>query len=370
MLKSNPHIVYAGVRIGRIQDVCRQDQRYRRRKAVYKMAEKPFFPIYLDVSQKKLVLIGPMPRTGRAAQQIAGYCEEVIVIVPPKEKDGRTDASAAAPLPSNVKFFCKQYDRDDLYSADMVFCFSEDDEINRDVYAACKCLGIAVYIDSNKYKRDFYLRPKGVQTDGRTENKNAAAFQQQAGSAANTDKKNTPAGENQVRRENGQRTAALLNVRMYTDGSARGNPDGPGGYGTILEFTDSDGNLHRREYSRGYRKTTNNRMELMAAIAGFRQLKVPCKVEVYSDSKYLIDAFNRHWIDNWKKNNWQHTVNGRKEPVRNQDLWNQLLEALNGHTVSFRWVKGHNGHPQNERCDELAVSAACSEELRDEDTAV
>ncbi len=144
-------------------------------------------------------------------------------------------------------------------------------------------------------------------------------------------------------------------VRIYTDGAARGNPDGPGGYGTVLEYTDSKGLVHRKEISQGYKKTTNNRMELMAAIAGLEALNRPCQVELYSDSKYLVDAFNQHWIDGWIKKGWKR---GRNEPVKNIDLWKRLLKAKEIHQVQFIWVKGHAGHPQNERCDELATSAA------------
>lgn len=144
-------------------------------------------------------------------------------------------------------------------------------------------------------------------------------------------------------------------VRIYTDGAARGNPDGPGGYGTVLEYTDSKGLVHRKEISQGYKKTTNNRMELMAAIAGLEALNRPCQVELYSDSKYLVDAFNQHWIDGWIKKSWRR---GRNEPVKNIDLWKRLLKAKEIHQVQFIWVKGHAGHPQNERCDELATSAA------------
>ncbi len=144
-------------------------------------------------------------------------------------------------------------------------------------------------------------------------------------------------------------------VKIYTDGAARGNPDGPGGYGTILSYTDRNGTEHLREYSQGYEKTTNNRMELMAAIAGLEALIKPCEVELYSDSKYLVDAFNQNWIGSWLKNNW---VNSAKKPVKNKELWQRLLKAMEPHSVKFIWVKGHDGHPQNERCDKLATSAA------------
>lgn len=144
-------------------------------------------------------------------------------------------------------------------------------------------------------------------------------------------------------------------VRIYTDGAARGNPEGPGGYGTVLSYVDSKGTEHIREYSKGYQKTTNNRMELMAAIVGLEALIKPCEVELYSDSKYLVDAFNQHWIDAWVKKGW---VNSQKQPVKNPDLWKRLLKAKEPHKVTFIWVKGHNGHPQNERCDQLATAAA------------
>lgn len=153
-------------------------------------------------------------------------------------------------------------------------------------------------------------------------------------------------------------------VKIYTDGAARGNPDGPGGYGTVLEYIDTKGNLHTRELSKGYRRTTNNRMELMAVIAGLEALNRPCQVQVYSDSRYVVDAFNQHWIDGWIKKGWKR---GKNEPVKNPDLWKRLLEAKAPHQVEFIWVKGHDGHPQNERCDTLATQAADGEELAEDD---
>ncbi len=143
-------------------------------------------------------------------------------------------------------------------------------------------------------------------------------------------------------------------VKIYTDGAARGNPDGPGGYGTILTYEDAKGTLHVREYSQGYVRTTNNRMELMAVIAGLEALNRPCRVEVYSDSQYVTNAFNRHWIDSWVKRGWKRSSG----QVKNTDLWQRLLKAKEPHEVQFIWVKGHAGHEQNERCDFLATSAA------------
>ena len=149
-------------------------------------------------------------------------------------------------------------------------------------------------------------------------------------------------------------------VKLYTDGSARGNPEGPGGYGTILEYFNAKGELHTKELSQGYVKTTNNRMELMAVVAGLEALSRPCEVDVYSDSKYVVDAFNKKWIDGWLAKNWKR---GRNEPVKNIDIWKRLLAAKEQHTVRFNWVKGHAGHAQNERRDQLATSAADGCEL-------
>ena len=149
-------------------------------------------------------------------------------------------------------------------------------------------------------------------------------------------------------------------VKIFTDGAARGNPEGPGGYGTVLQYVDPQGTLHEREYSQGYKKTTNNRMELMAAITGLEALHRPCEVELYSDSQYLINAFNQHWIDSWIKKGWKR---GKNEPVKNVDLWKRLLAAAQPHRIKFIWVKGHDGHPENELCDKLATTAADGNDL-------
>lgn len=152
-------------------------------------------------------------------------------------------------------------------------------------------------------------------------------------------------------------------VKIFTDGAARGNPEGPGGYGTVLQYVDSKGQLHEREFSAGYKKTTNNRMELMAVITGLEALTKPCEVEIVSDSKYVTDAFNQHWIEGWLKRGWK---NSSKEPVKNIDLWQRLLRAKSQHKVIFTWVKGHDGHPENERCDRLATTAADGDNLLDD----
>ena len=156
----------------------------------------------------------------------------------------------------------------------------------------------------------------------------------------------------------------MTHVTIYTDGAARGNPDGPGGYGSILRYIDVRGNVHEKELSQGYIRTTNNRMELMAAIAALEELKKPCTVDLYSDSQYLVKAFTESWIVNWQKKNW---IRGRKEPVKNVDLWKRLLKAMEPHEVRFHWVKGHGGQEENERCDRLATRAADGSDLIDDD---
>ena len=137
-------------------------------------------------------------------------------------------------------------------------------------------------------------------------------------------------------------------VNIYTDGACSGNP-GPGGWAAILEF-----GPHRKEMSGHMASTTNNRMELFAAISGLGALKEPCNVNLYSDSNYLVQAFNDHWIDNWKKNGWKTSGGGK---VENQDLWFILTVQTKKHNVTFIKVKGHSDHPENNRCDELARAA-------------
>ena len=154
-----------------------------------------------------------------------------------------------------------------------------------------------------------------------------------------------------------------MRVSIYSDGSARSNPEGPGGYGTVIHYVDTKGQLHVREFSAGYKKTTNNRMELMGVITGLEALTKPCEVEVISDSKYVTDAFNKGWVDNWIFNNWRTS---QKKTVLNRDLWLRLLKAMDPHKVTFTWVKGHAGHPENERCDQLATAAADGEDLLDD----
>lgn len=156
---------------------------------------------------------------------------------------------------------------------------------------------------------------------------------------------------------------AKLLVEMYTDGACSGNP-GAGGYGTILRYKDSAGNYHEKELTAGYKLTTNNRMELLAVIVGLEALKKPCRVKITSDSKYFIDAFEQKWIDSWQKNNWR---TASKKPVKNVDLWQRLLAVMKQHEVELIWVKGHNGHEFNERCDKLAVNSSQSDNLLDDE---
>ena len=142
-----------------------------------------------------------------------------------------------------------------------------------------------------------------------------------------------------------------MQVTIYTDGSSRGNP-GPGGYGAVLLFADSKGEVHRREFSQGYRLTTNNRMELMAAIRALAELKRPCKVRLVTDSQYVMQGIN-DWMPNWKKRGWK---TASKQPVKNADLWQTLDGLLQTHKVQFFWVKGHADNVYNNRCDALAVA--------------
>lgn len=141
----------------------------------------------------------------------------------------------------------------------------------------------------------------------------------------------------------------MKEVQIYTDGSSRGNP-GPGGYGTVIVY-----GPHRRELAAGFRRTTNNRMEILAAIAGLEALKEPCRVTVHSDSRYLVDAQTKGWVESWKRRGWRKAD---KSPVKNVDLWERLAAAASPHRVEWRWVKGHDGHEMNERCDALATEAA------------
>jgi ribonuclease HI len=146
----------------------------------------------------------------------------------------------------------------------------------------------------------------------------------------------------------------MKHVTLYTDGACSGNP-GPGGYGVILLY-----NNHRKEISQGFRRTTNNRMELHAVIAGLEQLKEKCHVTLYTDSRYIADAITKGWVKKWKNQAW---MRNQKERALNADLWDRMLTLMDTHTVSIIWVRGHSGNIENERCDKLAVAAADGDHL-------
>lgn len=135
-------------------------------------------------------------------------------------------------------------------------------------------------------------------------------------------------------------------IELFTDGACSGNP-GPGGWGVVLRY-----GQHEKELSGGEKETTNNRMELTAAIKGLEALKEPCVVKLVTDSKYVADGIIKGWAKSWQKNNW---IKSDKKPALNSDLWERLLELLEKHDVKIEWVKGHAGHAENERCDRLAV---------------
>ncbi len=143
-------------------------------------------------------------------------------------------------------------------------------------------------------------------------------------------------------------------IQIFTDGACKGNP-GPGGYGVVLIARE-----RKRELSGGFRKTTNNRMELMACIVGLRSLKRPCSVVLTSDSKYVVNAMVKGWARKWRSRGWKLSPS---KPAKNSDLWTVLLDLCDKHTVDFQWIKGHSEHAENERCDELAVAASQCKEL-------
>ncbi len=146
----------------------------------------------------------------------------------------------------------------------------------------------------------------------------------------------------------------MKRVTIYTDGACIGNP-GPGGYGAVILF-----GLHRKEISGGFRRTTNNRMEMLAAIKALEKLTEPCEVVLHSDSKYVVDAVTKGWAKQWRANGWQR---GKRGKALNPDLWARLLDLTGTHRVTFKWVRGHSGNRENERCDRLASTAARGDEL-------
>ena len=140
----------------------------------------------------------------------------------------------------------------------------------------------------------------------------------------------------------------MKEIELFSDGACSGNP-GPGGWGSILRFKNIE-----KELSGAEKETTNNRMELLAVINALESLKEPCKVKITTDSKYVCDAFLKEWLTSWQKNGWK-TAN--KKPVKNRELWERLLLLSQKHELTWSWIKGHAGHPENERCDKLAVEA-------------
>ena len=150
----------------------------------------------------------------------------------------------------------------------------------------------------------------------------------------------------------------MKQVEVYTDGACRGNP-GRGGFGVVLKYHE-----FRREMSSGFRRTTNNRMEVLAVIAALEALKEPCILTIYSDSRYLIDTMEKGWLDRWRKNGWK---NKSGDAVKNIDLWRRLFVAKIRHRCKFVWVKGHAENPENNRCDELATVAADGENLLEDE---
>jgi ribonuclease HI len=147
----------------------------------------------------------------------------------------------------------------------------------------------------------------------------------------------------------------IQEVEIYSDGACTGNP-GPGGFGVILKYKNC-----RKELSAGYRKTTNNRMELMAAIEGIRMLKNLCKVILYTDSQYIADSISKGWAQKWREKNW---MRNKKEKAQNPDLWEKLLNLFEKHEIDVKWVRGHSGNPENERADQLATQAIKKKNLR------
>jgi ribonuclease HI len=152
-----------------------------------------------------------------------------------------------------------------------------------------------------------------------------------------------------------QESGLRKHVVIYTDGACTGNP-GPGGYGVVLLH-----GIHRKELAAGFRLTTNNRMEILGCIAGLQTLKQPCDVTIYSDSRYVVDAMTKAWAVKWRKNGWKRReAGGEWKDALNADLWDRMLDLCDRHSVTFKWVRGHDGNEGNERCDQLARAAAAS----------
>lgn len=327
---------------------------------------KKYFPVFVDLSDKKIVVVGAGTIAKRRIRALVDFTDHLFVIAPEVNPELR-DLEAAGRL----TIVRRKYAKEDIRGASLVIAATNDNRLNQDIYSDCKEAGILVNVCNDKTRCDFYFPVlayddtivAGVSSAGR----DAAGSKRVANQIREMlREKEKPTGTAEY--DEPMETAgsaepaesAESKVRIYTDGAARGNPDGPGGYGTILQYTDASGKLHEREFSQGYMKTTNNRMELMAAIVGLEALNRPCEVELYSDSQYLIKAFNERWLDGWIKKNW---MRNKTDPVKNVDLWKRLLAAAQPHQITWNWVKGHDGHPENERCDRLATGAADGEDL-------
>lgn len=337
---------------------------------------KKYFPIFVDLMDRKIVVVGAGTIAKRRIRALVDFTAHLFVIAPEVNPELRELGTAG-----RLTIVRRKYVKEDICDASLVIAATNDNRLNQEIYADCKEAGVPVNVCNDKTRCDFYFPVlayddtivAGVSSAGRdaagskrTANMIRQMLQEREESAEAAEpaigQSGSPARYDDVpelvKAEMPQKPNSK--VFIYTDGAARGNPDGPGGYGVVLQYTDAAGELHEREFSQGYVKTTNNRMELMAAIIGLEALKRPCEVELYSDSQYLIKAFNEHWLDGWIKKNW---MRNKTDPVKNVDLWKRLLAAAGPHRITWNWVKGHDGHPENERCDQLATGAADGEDL-------
>lgn len=326
-----------------------------------------YIPFYVDLSEKKILVAGSGPAALKALRTLSASGVSLFCLTDSDPVPPELSALCAAEA---VTILNKAYEREDLYDMDYVICCLNDPRTVHDIFISCRTLGIRICVPGDPSHSDFFLEApeetsaqnpssRGSSCPETPENSSARAISGQDPQNLSPDPSDC---SKDIDNAAGSRNV-LPELTIYTDGSARGNPDGPGGYGAVLEFRGRDGQVHTREYSQGYRKTTNNRMELMAAIAALEALTRPCSIDLWSDSQYLIKAFNDHWIDGWIRKNWTRAGN---EPVKNADLWKRLLAAAAPHRIRWHWVKGHDGNPGNERCDELATSAADSGNLIDD----
>jgi len=365
----------------------------------------------VNLSDKKVVVVGAGTIAKRRIRALVDFTDHLFVVAPEVNPELHTLEAAG-----RLTILRKKYDKEDIHDAAMVIAATNDHRLNQEIYVDCKEMNVPVNVCDDKTRCDFYFPVLaysdpivvGVNSAGRdaagskrvaaqiremlqkavestqsvfctemgkiAQSASGAESEKNAQSASGMESEKKPKSASGMRAEEAMRPAlatdsakpaktANKTIRIFTDGAARGNPDGPGGYGVVLQYTDAAGTMHEKELSQGYVKTTNNRMELMAAIVGLEALNRPCEVELYSDSQYLINAFNQHWLDGWIKRNW---MRNKTDPVKNVDLWKRLLAAAGPHQITWHWVKGHDGHPENERCDRLATSAADGEDLQED----